>query len=169
MATATEIITDWITLRYNGNFSQYQYSISNNRISGAVYTNPIYQVPAGKIAEVIVHIWRNDTDGGAYLGRLMMGYIREGVTNGHADLRYTQDFNYDTGLGTEGLLDQNTRVNGSYALTAPANANLVPKDSRFILDENMYIFRESGAAANFGPESGIGLWWDMTVILRNKP
>ena len=85
MATASETIADIVVLRKLGNLSFYEGYISQNRISGVTYTNPIYQVPSGKYAEVIIHVWDDATFS---LGNLYAGTIDESTNTGYRHARY---------------------------------------------------------------------------------
>jgi hypothetical protein len=161
MATASEVVADIIHLRKTGDLGLNEGYVSANWTFGTVVTNPIYQVPSDKYAEVIVHIWRdvvNQND----LQALCAGPLGGSASNRYEHLRYNLTLN-NSGLLAGGI-QATTVPNRSYGDNS-GSIDFKPKDLRLYLAPNDYIFR-AGVSQTFGSSN---LWWDMTIILRNQP
>lgn len=163
MATATEILAGIVNLRKTDQLNSEEGYISQIP-SGA--TNPIYQIPAGKWAEVVVHVWaQGDSGGFNQLGRLCMGHLGGTASNRHLHTRYLQNYYEASYPLLSGGLTNNFNVGEGVQGLYFSNNVWRPRDNKFILDENMYIFRDS-SNQRIGNTS---LLWDITVFLRNKP
>lgn len=165
MATATEVVADVIHLRKTGPLSTYEGYISVNEI-GTTYTNPIYQVPSDKYAEIILHIYADGSDGNAQLGSFCIGPLSSGNNNRFKYLRYQNDIliqNPIIGINTQGMSSSEEPGKG-YNDGSGNNNNYYIKDTRFYAAPGDYIFR-----ANAASSTADRTFWDMTIFLRNQP
>jgi len=161
MATATETVADVIHLRKFGGLAFDEGYVSQN-YTGITVTNPIYQIPSDKYAEIIVHIW-DDGNGNANLGRLCVGRIDSNTSNNRLQwLRYRLGVVHSNGITDEGI-SATMNPNQLYQQSGVGAYTVYHKDMKIYAAPSDYIFRDSNSAGS------TTLAWDMTIILRNQP